>query len=231
MKILHYSLVSLLLTGCLLQPSEYNSSPEITEREVYEAYLKNIVNRIPPDGEDNPELERARLIEYYTVVTRDAGLAELILDEAVKYAVPPELAFALAFSESSFRPRAVNYNRDSVDRGIFQLNSRSFPELTEEEFFDPAVNVPLGMSYLRYCLDTGGNEVTALAMYNAGPYRVKSSRTPQMTLDYIAKVMDYRNGLAEGNIPEDFIPPRIPYPMVKSVKNVTLLMEQTGKIN
>ena len=37
-----------------------------------------------------------------------------------------------------------------------------------------------------------GNEVTALAMYNAGTTRVKANKTPQHTLNYVAKITAYR---------------------------------------
>ena len=48
---------------------------------------------------------------------------------------------------------------------------------------------------MRFCLDTAGNEVAALAMYNAGTRRVKNGETPQVTLNYVSKIMNYRNGV------------------------------------
>lgn len=216
--------LSLLFSSCLAQPTLKSASPELTERDTYESLLKNIVYR-------NPSADGSDQLEYYSIVTGDRKLAELIIRESEKNGIQPALAFALAFTESSFNPRAVNHNSHSVDRGVFQLNSKSFPDLEENEFFDPSINVPLGVAYLRYCLDTGVNEVTALAMYNAGPYRVKSSRTPMMTLHYVDKVLAYRDELAQGVIPVDIQPSEIEFPVMKSVKNVTLLMEQTEKIN
>ena len=68
-------------------------------------------------------------------------------------------------------------------------------------------------------------------MYNAGPNRVKDNRTPNMTLNYISKIQEYKGHLEQGLIPEDFSPDIIPVPDVKSTKNITLLMEQSGKIN
>ncbi len=216
--------MSILFSGCLAQPSIPKAALELEERDTYETLLKEIVYR-------NPSAGGGDLLEYYSLVTGNRKLAELILTESERAGVDPALAFALAFTESRFDTRAVNENRSSVDRGVFQLNSRSFPELEEEEFFDPEINVPLGISYLRYCLDTGVNEVTALAMYNAGPNRVKSSRTPMMTLQYIDKVLSYRDSLSSGIIPEEILPSEVHFPPMKSLKNVTFLMEQTGEIN
>jgi hypothetical protein len=48
------------------------------------------------------------------------------------------------------------------------------------------------MSHLRHCLDTGGTEIAALAMYNAGANRVRNTGTPKTTLDYISRILENR---------------------------------------
>ena len=138
---------------------------------------------------------RGRVVDFYTQVAGSQELAELILHYSNRYELPPSLVFSLVYAESSFKSRAVNHNSQSVDRGLFQLNNRSFPELTEAEFFDPVINTQHGAAYLRYCLDEGKNPVVALAMYNAGRTRVTQRGTPRMTLDYIAKILDYQRDL------------------------------------
>ncbi|WP_461249005.1 transglycosylase SLT domain-containing protein, partial [Treponema sp. R6D11] len=87
------------------------------------------------------------------------------MQNADEYNVPAALAFALCWEESRFNPRAVGKpNRDgSIDRGLFQLNNRSFPELDTYMFFNVQHNARYGISHLRYCLDYGGSEVSALA--------------------------------------------------------------------
>ncbi len=133
---------------------------------------------------------------FYTTVTENREVALAILQEADKNNIPLSLAFALAYTESRYKVRAVNQNTNaSIDRGIFQLNNKSFPALVEADFFDPYISAKYGMSHLRYCLDTAGNEVSALAMYNAGTHRVRNNGTPQMTLNYISKIQSYRHGL------------------------------------
>ncbi len=133
---------------------------------------------------------------FYTTVTGNREVALAILQEADKNNIPLSLAFALAYTESRYKVRAVNRNTNaSIDRGIFQLNNKSFPALVEADFFDPYISAKYGMSHLRYCLDTAGNEVSALAMYNAGTNRVRNNGTPQMTLNYISNIQSYRRGL------------------------------------
>ncbi len=141
---------------------------------------------------------RAAVEWFYTQVTGNRIVALAILENADKNNIPLSLAFSLAFVESRFKSNAVNKNSNStVDRGLFQLNSASFPLLTEEEFFDPQVSAKYGMIHLRWCMDLAGkgNDVTALAMYNAGTSRVKANKTPQHTLNYVAKIGTYRSRL------------------------------------
>ena len=102
-------------------------------------------------------------------------------------------AFSLAFAESSYNPNAVNSNETSIDRGLFQLNSKSFPELTESDFFNPETNAKHGLAYLAKSIERGGNEIVGLAMYNAGSGRVTGKGTPKMTLDYISKIINYKD--------------------------------------
>lgn len=141
---------------------------------------------------------RAAVEWFYTQVTGNREVAGAVLAEAEKNDIPLGLAFSLAYMESGFNVKAVNRNSNStVDRGLFQLNSNSFPALTETDFFDPYISAKYGMSHLRFCLNSAGNEVSALAMYNAGTGRVRSNRTPQSTLNYVGKIMSYQEMLDE----------------------------------
>ena len=135
-----------------------------------------------------------RVVDFFAEICASRDIAEVILANAEMYDIPPALAVALAWEESRFDPHAVNTkNRDqSIDRGLFQLNDRSFPRLDIQTFFNPWMNARYGMNHLRYCLDTGGSEIAALAMYNAGAGRVNSSGTPRTTLDYIGRIMNNR---------------------------------------
>lgn len=133
---------------------------------------------------------------FYLHVTGNRDVSMAILEEAEKNDIPLSLAFALAYTESRYNVRAVNKNTNaSIDRGLFQLNNKSFPQLEEKEFFDPAISAKYGMSHLRFCLNLAGDEVTGLAMYNAGTNKVRSGRTPQITLNYVGKIKTYQEKL------------------------------------
>jgi hypothetical protein len=134
------------------------------------------------------------VIDFFRGICDSREIAEVILASADAFDIAPALAFALSWEESRFNPQAVNgKNRDeSIDRGLFQLNSRSFPRLETSAFFDPTVNAWHAMGHLRYCLETGGSEIAALAMYNAGTGRVRGAGTPKTTLDYVHRILENR---------------------------------------
>lgn len=143
-------------------------------------------------------ISRNAVVSFYEEITGDRDVTLAILEYADLYDISLSLAFSLAFNESRYKVQAVNGNKNaSVDRGLFQLNSQAFPGFSEEDFFNPYISAKQGLAFLRYCLDTGGNEISALAMYNAGTHRVRSNGTPQMTLNHISNIITYKRGLED----------------------------------
>ncbi|MDR2071033.1 MAG: lytic transglycosylase domain-containing protein [Treponema sp.] len=142
-------------------------------------------------------------------------MAAAILANAAAFNISPSLAFALCWTESRFNPQAVNKaNTDgSIDRGLFQLNNRSFPKLKEADFFNPSVNAYYGMAHLRWCLDTGGSMVAGLAMYNAGTGRVKAEGAPKRTLDYVSYILDFQKKIEDAFTAHP-VPPPVPQELV-----------------
>ncbi|MDR1389454.1 MAG: lytic transglycosylase domain-containing protein [Treponema sp.] len=144
----------------------------------------------------NPKYDEA-VRGFFTALTGSRELALILLEGADKYNLDPALVFALCWEESRYNRYARNAKNvnGSVDRGLFQLNDRSFPRLSEGEFFNPAINTAVALKHLRFCIDTGGSDVSGLAMYNAGPARVGKGATPPKTLNYIARINNYRSGI------------------------------------
>ena len=137
------------------------------------------------------------VVDFFAEITGSERLALIIIRNADKHDIPLSLAFALSWAESEFNPMAVNRNPISIDRGLFQLNDRSFPDLSGDDWFDPELNADRGLEYLKWCLKQGGNEIVALAIYNAGKYRVEWGGTPRSTLDHINKILTFRDDLEE----------------------------------
>jgi len=134
------------------------------------------------------------VIEFFTAICKSREIAWSILDSSDEFNIPPALAFALCWEESRFNPNAINRkNRDgSVDRGLFQLNNKAFPHLEISSFYAIKSNARYGVGHLRYCLNVGGSEISALAMYNAGAGRVRSIGAPEVTLNYINRILENR---------------------------------------
>jgi hypothetical protein len=186
-------------------------SPEKAHENFFEPETTHIFARADSDRYDIIQESYRRtetrefVIEFFAEICPSREIAEVILVYSDMFDIAPALALALAWEESRLNPRAVNSrNRDgSIDRGLFQLNNRSFPRLELQSFFNPGVNAKFGMSHLRYCLDAGVTEIAALAMYNAGTGRVTSSGTPKSTLDYISRILENRMKIEKRFIERD----------------------------
>lgn len=64
-------------------------------------------------------------------------IIDLIKKTAKEYGVDEELAVRVAKCESGLNPKAININApDSIDRGLYQINSKWHPEVTEEQAFN-----------------------------------------------------------------------------------------------
>jgi hypothetical protein len=147
------------------------------------------------------------VVEFFTAITNSRVLASVILAQAEVYNIPPALAFALCWEESQYSVRAVSKKNanGSIDRGLFQLNNLSFPQLKDADFFNPETNARHGMAHLRWCVDTAGSELAGLAMYNAGANRVSSNQTPKKTLDYVSRILEMRNRIEDAFRVEYFL--------------------------
>ncbi len=172
-------------------------------------------------------LTREHIVNYFTERTGSRRIASIILRYSDINNIPLSLSFALASVESHFKPSAQNRNAASVDRGLFQLNNRSFPRLTEKDFFDPEINARYGLRYLKQCLEKGGNVIVGLAMYNAGASKVTGRGTPKMTLDYIAKVMMVQSEI-NADIEANMVKTRVVDNNGKRKKTVKYVLD-TGK--
>ena len=186
-------------TSFFVKPEIAADTAEFSTEEKYEAAgLLLTEKEIVPDSVleyyRNDEY-REWVISFFTGLCSNRDIAKAILSGADEFDVPVALAFALSWEESKFNPRAVNRrNRDgSIDRGLFQLNSRSFPDLDISDFYGIRSNARYGIGHLRHCLNSGGSEVSALAMYNAGAGKVNNTGAPKVTLDYISRILENRS--------------------------------------
>ena len=194
------SILSFSFISCSKSPNDsisatLNEISSLNENELA-GYIENLDQNDPIARYYQDQGTKDATLGFFSSLTHSENVARDILDNAIKFDVRPSLAFALALEESDFRIDAMNKNGDSVDRGLFQLNSRSYPGLTIKDFYDPATNARYGVSHYKGCLTEAGNEVAALAMYNAGKNRVSRDATPKKTLNYVSRILVYEDNIA-----------------------------------
>lgn len=133
------------------------------------------------------------------------------------YAIDPDYLRAIAWQESRYNPKAINYNRDakgkitSADHGIMQINDatvrnfrKEYPELTAEKLrSDPCLNIYVGAMVLRRNFDQYRTGWLAVGMYNAG---VKNREITIRSRYRYAMLIDghYKN-IRAGKIPRKVI--------------------------
>jgi soluble lytic murein transglycosylase-like protein len=134
---------------------------------------------------------------YYEQLAGSRSIANAILENTS--GLDPDFSFALAWRESAFDPNATNSNYDpegnviSIDKGLFQLNSRTFPTLTNKQIFSLDINSREGLKHIRECLaTTHGNLRKALYLYNAGTLVNVPNRTITYAEEILLKMEDIK---------------------------------------
>jgi soluble lytic murein transglycosylase-like protein len=132
---------------------------------------------------------RPLVVEYYANLSGDRAVSLAILETCDEMGLDPSLAFAMAWNESKFNPHAVNYNPTTMDRGLFQLNSRTFSRLDRKTVFDARSNAHHGLAFFKQILDKLGTEEKALGYYNSGIGMLTDRALPRSTQAYVKKVL------------------------------------------
>ncbi|MGB9755889.1 MAG: lytic transglycosylase domain-containing protein [Desulfurella sp.] len=129
---------------------------------------------------------------YYSYYTNN--FASLFQEIGRKFNIDPKLLYAIAVTESSLNPNAVNYNNTngSIDYGLMQINSCHLPTLerygiTKNDLFNPKTNVSVGAWILGKCIQKYGYSWQAIACYHTG----NGSLNNKEALRYVWEV--YRN--------------------------------------
>ncbi|MGH2957430.1 MAG: lytic transglycosylase domain-containing protein [Solirubrobacterales bacterium] len=137
---------------------------------------------------------------------------DIIRQQSGDKGVPPDLIAAVIWKESKFRDQTSNAGA----RGLMQITPTTAKEIEKlsggqtfefDDLADPDINIRYGTFYLAHLLDLyGGNEVAALAAYNAGPTVVEDwgGKDTELdgidfgeTHDYVEDVLEKRDEYAE----------------------------------
>lgn len=135
------------------------------------------------------------------IVSRDAGIEQLIRQYAAEYGLEEQLLRAVIKAESDFDHRAVSHKGAM---GLMQLMPETGKSYGVEDFFDPEENIRAGAQHLSRLIDRYfGDYELALAAYNAGETTVdRYDGIPpyKETQDYVRKIMNMvQSGRASGS--------------------------------
>jgi soluble lytic murein transglycosylase len=133
---------------------------------------------------------------------------DIIRQQAREKEVPADLIAAVIYAESRFRDQTS----EAGARGLMQITPQTanvIEDLSGGETFvlddlaNPDINIRYGTFYLDYLLEVyDGNEVAALAAYNAGPTRIDGWGGAELELEeipdegvrgYVDEVLDKRD--------------------------------------
>jgi soluble lytic murein transglycosylase len=137
---------------------------------------------------------------------------DVIREQAREKDVDASLIAAVIYAESRFRDQTSRAGA----RGLMQITPATANEIerlsggttfTPADLSDPELNIRYGTFYLRELLDLyDGNEVAALAAYNAGPGSAEKWGGADLTLEaipleetraYVAEVLDKQRAYRE----------------------------------
>lgn len=140
------------------------------------------------------------IIEYYSDIIGNKQIASHVIKYSKLNDIDASLLAAVINVESSFNPKAVNKNKNgSMDRGLCQLNNKTFKNLSVNEFYNPETNIKHGANFLKWCtVESKNNVVKALAYYNAGIGNVSRKKVGESTLNYINKVLKNKQQFDDG---------------------------------
>lgn len=137
-------------------------------------------------------LFRGEVEDTIRQVTLPLRHEDIIRQQAREKGVDPDLIAAVIYAESRFRDQTSSAGA----RGLMQITpatARAIEQLSGGSNFqlgdlaDPDLNIRYGTFYLRHLLDMfGGNEVAAIAAYNAGETNVAHWGGAELILDDIA---------------------------------------------
>jgi hypothetical protein len=137
------------------------------------------------------------LVQFYSRYTKNDEIAKIVIEESLDLNVPVNIAFALAWRESQFNPRAVSLpNRGGTrDWGLFQLNDGHRKNWTRADFFDIRKNTRSALAFLKLCIKEMGDLELALAAYNAGIHGVRTRGVPTATKKYVNAILSFEKKL------------------------------------
>ena len=105
---------------------------------------------------------------------------DLVFVYGQEYNVEPSLIFSIIKAESKFNPNAkssanaIGLMQIKLETANYMLSIDSENAITENDLYNPTINIKLGTRYLSYLTDKFENTDATVCAYNAGETIVRS---------------------------------------------------------
>jgi hypothetical protein len=117
-------------------------------------------------------------------------------EASLKSGVPVEILVSVVSAESSFNPKAVNYNKDkarSKDVGATQINSQWLPVLkrygiNEADLYDACTNLKVGAWLMQRNIDSMGWSWDTVGAHNVGCRGLAKNECHRRRMAYAWKI-------------------------------------------
>lgn len=187
LKLICIFIAAVVVFGALVSTAKF---PEvIVEKEVLVPVILGKFTRLEINNVI-AENQKEFIKLYATHLNISERVSRNIIENSLEYNMPLNLMFALGYTESEFR-MVYNYNEDSFDYGIFQLNSKTYPNLLKD-YGTIEANVRQGIYH--YSLEVTKNSSYDLSImtYNCG-----SLKRVHYSLDHLKRALDFERELDE----------------------------------
>lgn len=123
------------------------------------------------------------------------ALAEILNDAGFPGGTSQADGLAIITAESGRDPNAKHVNTDgSIDRGIWQINDKAHPDVSDATAYDPILSTKAALS-----ISKGGTDYGPWSTFTNGAYE-KHLEAARVALDGAAKIRKLQAQLADANV-------------------------------
>lgn len=132
------------------------------------------------------------IYDIYNNNIKNYYITKMIIDKCIKENIPVNVIIAIVWVESNFKPFAINYNKNSYDVGLFQLNSNVYKKFNYYDLYDVKLNIELGIKHFKEEFEFFNRNIElAILSYNCGRSRILNDKLGKKNIEYLKKVLEY----------------------------------------
>lgn len=167
---------------------------QINEQKIIRFYKRYEINKFIELSYDTEMINY--IYDIYNNNIKNYNITKKIIDECIKENIPINVIIAIVWVESNFKPYAINYNKNSYDIGLFQLNTNVYKKYNYYDLYDINLNIKLGIKHFKEELEFFNKNIElAILSYNCGRNRILNDKLGKKNIEYLRKVLEMENYL------------------------------------